>query len=187
MKAAIIYSGKYGSTRQYAEWMREETGIPIYSDLQQPPDLADLDFLVLGSSIVVGTPTLKKWLFRHWEAIGDKPALLFTVSGTEPGHPDLISWLNTHLSPEMLAHFKYVPLRGRLEVAALPWWVRTMLRLAARMMKDPDAARRMKEGFDYMDRDSIKPILEWIAARRGPAQALKPEREPRPRPELAEA
>ena len=62
-----------------------------------------------------------------------------------------------------------------------------MLRLAARMMKDPDAARRMKEGFDYMDRDSIKPILEWIAARRSPAQALKPEREPRPRPELAEA
>lgn len=180
MKAAIIYSGKYGSTRQYAEWVREETGIPIFSALQETPDLADLDFLILGSSIVVGAPTLKKWLFRHWEAIGHKPALLFTVSGTAPGHPDLITWLNTHLSPEMLAHFKYVPLRGRLDVTALPWWVRTMLRLAARMSNDPEAARRMKGGFDYMDRDSLNPILEWIAARRGPARPVKPQRQLEP-------
>ena len=180
MKAAIIYSGKYGSTRQYAEWLREETGIPIFSARQETPDLADLDFLILASSIEVGAPTLKKWLFRNWEAICHKPALLFTVSGTAPGHPDLISWLNTHLSPEMLAHFKYVPLRGRLDVTALPWWVRTMLRLAARMSNDPEAARRMKEGFDFMDRDSLYPILEWIAARRSPARPVKPLRKLEP-------
>ena len=185
MKAAIIYSGKYGSTRQYAEWLREETGIPVYGSLEEIPGLPDLDFLILGSSIIVGAPTLKKWLFRNWGTLCDKPALLFTVSGTAPGHPDLISWLNTHLSPEMLVHFKYVPLRGRLDVRALPWWVRTMLKLAARMSNDPDAARRMTEGFDYMDRDSLKPILEWIAARGGPVQPAKPER--KPRPELAEA
>ena len=180
MKAAIIYSGKYGSTRQYAEWLREETGIPVYNSLSEIPELPDLDFLILGSSIIVGTPTLKKWLFRHWGTICDKPTLLFTVSGTAPGHPDLVSWLNTHLSPEMLAQFKYVPLRGRLDVKALPWWVRTMLKLAARMMKDPEAARRMTKGFDYMDRDSLKSILAWIAARRGPARPVRPERKLEP-------
>ena len=187
MKAAIIYSGKYGSTRQYADWLREETGIPVFPALKKVPDLADLDFLILGSSIVVGAPTLKKWLFRHWDAIRHKPVLLFTVSGTEPGHPDLISWLNIHLSPEMLAHFKYVPLRGRLEVKALPWWVRTLLKLAARMSKDPEAGRRMIEGFDYMDRDSLKPILDWIAARQRARRQETPKPVRKPEPELAEA
>lgn len=178
MKAAIVYSGKYGSTRQYAEWLHEEAGIPAFDARGPVPDLAAFDFLILGSSIFVGAPTLKKWLFRNWEAIRTRPALLFTVSGTAPGHPDLISWLNLHLSPEMLAHFKYVPLRGRLDVMGLPWWVRTMLKVAARILDDPEAAKRMKEGFDYMDRDSLKPILDWIAARKGSNRRMQPQRQP---------
>ncbi len=170
MEAAILYSGKYGSTRQYAQWLQELTGIEAF-DIRQPlPDLAQTDFLILGSSIILGAPIFKKWLFRHWEQFRKKPVLLFTVSGTAPDHPNLITWLNMHLSPEMLEHVKYVPLRGRLDLRVLPWWLRALLRLAARMTKDPEEARRMSEGFDFMDRNSLEPIVEWIFARRNAGQ-----------------
>lgn len=183
MKAVIYYSGKYGSTRQYAEWLQQQTGFPAF-DVREPyPDPAGFDLLVLGSSIFVGTPTLKKWLFRNWEAIRHKPALLFTVSGTEPGHPNLITWLNMHLSPEMLAHLKYVPLRGRMDPLALPWWVRVMLRLAGHMTADPEEAKRMSEGFDYMDRDSLEPIAAWISLQQGAGKPEQPARRPRQEPE----
>lgn len=166
MEAAILYSGKYGSTRQYADWLQELTGIAAF-DIKGPlPDLEKIDFVVLGSSIILGAPTFKKWLFKNWGQLRKKPVLLFTVSGTAPDHPNLITWLNLHLSPEMLEHVKFVPLRGRLNLASLPWWMRALLRLAARMTKDPEEAQRMSEGFDYMDRSSLEPIVAWIFARR---------------------
>lgn len=176
MEAAILYSGKYGSTRQYAEWLQELTGIEAFDIARPLPDLEKTEFLVLGSSIILGAPTFKKWLFRNWEQFRKKPVLLFTVSGTAPDHPNLITWLNMHLSPEMLEHLKYVPLRGRLDLALLPWWLRALLRLAARLTKDPEEAQRMREGFDYMDRSALEPIVEWILARRRGAQkeAAKP-------------
>ena len=174
MEAAILYSGKYGSTEQYARWLQELTGIPSF-DIRKPvPDLSETEFLVLGTSIILGAPTFKKWLFRNWAQFRKKPVLLFTVSGTAPDHPNLITWLNMHLSPEMLAHLKYVPLRGRLDLMKLPWWLRTLLRLAARMTKDPEEAQRMREGFDYMDRDALQPIVEWIFLRQVSSIAPKP-------------
>ena len=183
MEAAILYSGKYGSTRQYAHWLEELTGIAAF-DIHEPlPDLEETDFLIIGSSIILGAPTFKKWLFRNWEQFRKKPVLLFTVSGTAPDHPNLITWLNMHLSPEMLAHLKYVPLRGRLDLQALPWWLRALLRLAARMTKDPEEAQRMREGFDYMDRSSLEPIVEWIFARQRVGQVAAAE----PRLEVVEA
>ncbi|HSR60778.1 MAG TPA: flavodoxin domain-containing protein [Robiginitalea sp.] len=166
MEAAILYSGKYGSTRQYAQWLQELTGIAAF-DIREPiPDLQETDFVVLGSSIILGAPTFKKWLSGNWEQFRKKPVLLFTVSGTAPDHPNLITWLNLHLSPEVLEHVKYVPLRGRLDLTQLPWWLRALLRAAASMTKDPDEAQRLREGFDYMDRDALEPIVEWIFARR---------------------
>ena len=29
MKAAIFFSGKFGSTKQYSQWLSEATGIPV--------------------------------------------------------------------------------------------------------------------------------------------------------------
>jgi hypothetical protein len=48
-----------------------------------------------------------------------------------------------------------------LNPAELPWWIRAILKMGARVIKDPAAKKRMSEGFDYMDRDSIEPITRW--------------------------
>jgi menaquinone-dependent protoporphyrinogen IX oxidase len=161
MKAAIFYSGKFGSTRQYAYWLGEATGLPVFSIHKGSPEPWNYDLLILGTSIIVGKPTIAKWMKRNWEQLWGRKLLLFSVSGTRPGHPNLDAWMTTHLGEEILRQVKYVPLRGRLILDELPWWLRLMVRLASRVEKDSEAKERMSEGFDYLDRESLDPILVW--------------------------
>lgn len=164
MKGAIFYSGKYGSTHQYASWISEATGIAVFNLDRTRPDPAQYDFLILGSSIIVMKPTIKKWLRANWRKIQYKPVLLFTVSGTEPGHPHLKQWLEDSLPREVLEHVNYYAFRGRLDLGEVPWWIRFMLKFAAKREEDPEVKQRMTEGFDFMDKASIAPVVEWVKA-----------------------
>jgi hypothetical protein len=166
MRLAICYAGKFGSTRQYAQWLAEATGAPVFDLGREDPDLTDYDALILGSSIIVMKPTIKDWLTDNWPRLRDKHVLLFTVSGTEPGHPNLDRWLHNHLPAEILDSVDYVPLRGRLHIPELPWLVRTSLWIGSLIESDPMAKRRMREGFDFMDRSSLDLILEWVEKNR---------------------
>lgn len=169
MKTAIYYSGTYGSTRQYAQWLQASTGFPLYDTDAHPPSPQNYDRLILGTSIIVGRPRIKTWLYDHWDAIQSRPTLLFTVSGTAPGHPDITQWMEQHLNPQMREHLEIHALRGRLDLSQLPFWLRFMLRIAGRANKDPETRQRMTEGFDYMDRASLEPILSWANAAPVPA------------------
>ncbi len=175
MKAAIFYTGKFGSTRQYAQWLGESTGLPVFDLRRENPDVLQYDLLILGTSIVVGKPMITKWIKTHWEELWGRKLLLFSVSGTEPGHPDLNTWMQSHLGDEILSQMEYIPLRGRLIPSELPWWVRLVLKMGARVIKDPEAKKRMSEGFDYMDRNSLGPILDWYKRQIAP-KAKKPAR-----------
>ena len=167
MKAAIFFTGKFGSTKKYAYWINERNDFPVFDLNKENPNPDDYDLLILGSSIIAMKPTIRKWLLRNWPIIKDKQILLYTVSGTEPGHPDLQLWLNQSLSKEILEHLHYVPLRGRLALNELPWIMRIFLKIASKVEKDPDIRKRMAEGFDYMEKNSIEPIFEWIANQEG--------------------
>ena len=162
MKAAIFYTGKFGSTKKYAYWINEHNEYPVFDLNKENPDPEEYDLLILGSSIITMRPSIQKWLNTNWASIKDKPVLLYTVSGTEPEHPDLRKWLENSFSNEILEHAYHVPLRGRLALQELPWYIRLALKLGARIEKDPTIKKRMAEGFDYMDKSSIEPILEWV-------------------------
>ena len=162
MKAAIIYTGKFGSTRQYANWLGEAAGLPVFNLRENPPEPWNYDLLILGTSIILGKPTIAPWMKKNWPMLWGRKLLLYSVSGTAPGHPDLHTWMQRHLGKEILSQVEYVPLRGRLDLDEMPWLIRIMLKLAAKASRDPETKKRMSDGFDYMDRDSLNPILDWF-------------------------
>lgn len=172
MKGAILFTGKFGSTQQYARWISEHTSFPVFNLNKENPDPTDYDLLVLGSSIMLMKPTIKKWLTTFWPMIKDKQIVLFTVSGTKPGHPDLQKWINNSFSKEILMHINYIPLRGRLNLNELPWLTRFLLKLGAILEKDPETKQRMTEGFDYMVKSNISQILKWVSEKKERKLAL---------------
>ena len=164
-KGGILYMGKYGATRQYAAWIGEATGLPVIDLSEAQPDLSQFDFLILGSAVYIGRLFMEQWLRKNWPVIKERPALLFSVSGSPPGHPDLELTLEASLTPEMRSGLEYVPLRGRLDLRKLPWWLRLMLPMVGRLQADPETRDRLMHEFDTMDIDRIKPVGEWAKQR----------------------
>jgi len=161
LRGAVLFMGKYGATRQYAEWIAEETDLPLFDLGKEKPGLFAYDYYILGSSIYLGRLHIRNWLKENWPVLKSKPTLLFSVSGSPAGHPDLEEALQVSLSPEMRKKMYYVPLQGRLILEELPWFLRLMLKFVGRSQKEEETAQRMLYGFDYVEKKYIEPILKW--------------------------
>ena len=158
-------------------WLGKATGLPVFDLRKDPPEPWNYDLLILGTSIIVGKPTISRWMKKNWPMLWGRKLLLYSVSGTAPGNPDLNTWMHRHLGEQIMSGVEYVPLRGRLDLDELPWFLRILLKLGGKASKDPETKRRMSEGFDYMDRNSLEHILQWYAAQVRPVPRKEKETE----------
>lgn len=159
MKGAVFFSTRYGSTAEYARWISEATGLPVFDINASEARPEDYDFLVAGCPIIYHKLMFHKWAARHQSVLCSKPLLLFSVSGAGAG-AKLDDWIAECLPQELITHADHVALRGRQNPKELSWYDRMMLIIGG--LKNPDrvAAREEMEGFDYMDKSGIAPIVE---------------------------
>jgi menaquinone-dependent protoporphyrinogen IX oxidase len=158
MNGAIFFASRYSSTAQYAEWISEATGLPVFDVKDANADPSRYDFLILGSAVIYYKPIIHKWVKRNLARIGTKPIILFTVSGA-PAGAKLDGWIADSLPQDFIANMKHVALRGRQNPKDLTLFDRMMLIIAG--LKNPDrvAGQEELQGFDYMDKSSIAPVV----------------------------
>ena len=161
MNGAILYASKYGSTHEYADWIADATGLPIYEMKAHDADPAGFDFLVLGSPVIYYKLIAAKWMQRHLNTILDKPTVLFTVSGA-PAGKKLEGWIADCLPLGLPQHMHHVALRGRQVPKDLTWFDRIMLIIGGLMNRDRKAGREERQGFDFMDKSSIAPVVALV-------------------------
>ena len=160
-KGAILFSTMYGSTAQYANWIGEATGLPVFNIKDRTIDLSVYDFLVLGSPIIYHKVHNWKWVRKHLAELEKKPIIFFTVSGA-PAGVKLDGWIADSLPQEFIAKMHHVVLRGRQNPKELRWWDRLMLIIGSMRNPDPVASKEELEGFDFMDKSSIEPIIKLV-------------------------
>jgi menaquinone-dependent protoporphyrinogen IX oxidase len=161
MDGAIFFSSKYGSTAQYANWIGQATGLPVYDVKYNNTDLSEYDFLILGSPIIYYKLTIHKWVKKHLAKLADKPIIFFSVSGAGAGSR-LDGWIADSLPKDFISRMHHVALRGRQIPEQLSFYDRMMLKIAGMANKDPVARKQELEGFDFMDKSSIAPILKLV-------------------------
>ena len=161
MKGAIFFSGKYGSTEQYANWIGEATGFPVFDIKDTNADPSKYDFVILGSSILYFKLSIRKWVRANLPELDGRSKILFSVSGAGPG-AKLERWVANSLPGEFLSQIKHVGLRGRLDHSKVSWWIRVSLWIGSLINSDPEGRKDERYGFDYMNKDSIEPILERV-------------------------
>ena len=105
--------------------------------------------------------SIRKWLRRNAEHVRSKPTILFTVSGA-PGGAKLDGWVADSLPDSLLSQMDHVALRGRSRRAELTRWDRMTQVIGGLKNRDPQARKEELEGFDYMDRSSIEPIIDKV-------------------------
>jgi menaquinone-dependent protoporphyrinogen IX oxidase len=161
MNGAIFFSSKYGSTAQYAHWISQATGLPVYDVKYNNADLSEYDFLILGSPIIYYKLSIHKWVKRHLVRLAYKPIIFFSVSGAAAGSR-LDGWIADSLPEDFISRMYHVALRGRQIPKQLTWYDQMMLKIGALANKDPEARKQELEGFDFMDKSSIEPILKLV-------------------------
>jgi len=168
MKGAIFFSSKYGSTAQYAQWIGEATGLPLFDVKKAKADPSQYDFLVLGSPIVYHKLMFHKWVKRNLASFQNRPIVLFSVSGARAG-PKLDGWIAESLPAKLISHVEHVALGGRQNPKDLNWFDRIMLIVGGLKNPDPIASKEEMHGFDFMDKSSIEPIVEIVRRFKAPA------------------
>lgn len=79
-----------------------------------------------------------------------------------PAGPKVDGWIADSLPKNFISKMYHVALRGRQIPEELSWYDRIMLRIGALANKDPEARKQEIEGFDFMDKASIEPILTLV-------------------------
>lgn len=158
MDGAVLYATKYGSTAEYANWIGQATELPVFDVWKDDVDPNEFDFLDLATPVIYYKLLITDWVQRNLSKLDRKPIIMVTVSGAPPGSK-LDAWVGDCLPADFVANAKHVALRGRQIPAELTWYDRAMLIIAAWRNPDPVASEEELKGFDYMDQDSIAPVV----------------------------
>jgi menaquinone-dependent protoporphyrinogen IX oxidase len=168
---AIIFSSRYGATRQYADWLAESLQWPLLeAESTTNKDLAAYDRLIIGSSVYIGKLLIKGWLKRHNPTLGDKDLSFFIVCGTPASDRQQQETIaRTNIPHDLIGPENVFFLPGRLLIDKLSWKDKFMLRMGARLQKDPAKKASMLRNLDGVRKEHLAPILQHVAT---PAEVI---------------
>jgi menaquinone-dependent protoporphyrinogen IX oxidase len=163
IKVLIAYQSKYGSTRQYAEWIQQDTeGDLVNIENGDKPDLARYDIMIIGSSVRTGNIVIAPFIKEHWSGIKGKKVILFTTSGTPPQHPKIQTIYEKSLPEEIRKEIKYFPLHGRISRENLTLFDKFLIAVGKVIEQDETLKRDMGKDFDGVQRENLLPLLEYL-------------------------
>lgn len=169
MKPLVIYQSKYGSTRQYAEWIAEDLG----ADVKNLKDVSDTDLssheiIVFGSYLHIGKIVDVEYIQRNWPLLASKKIVLFTVSGAGPG-PAESKFYEDNLPTDIRSKILHFAFRGRasgldIKDTLLMLFPRTQALLTYFRDKTPEhwAAYEHFKSFDAVKREDIAPLVAAV-------------------------
>jgi menaquinone-dependent protoporphyrinogen IX oxidase len=164
MKGLVIYKGKYGATKQYAMWIGQELQLTVASADRFPvDDLPKYDYFILGSSVYIGKLEIKEWLKKNFNAMRNKKIFFFQVAASPTEQIEKRENYNKASLPSaILEQIQFYYLPGRMIVRNLSAWDRFMLKMGAKLAKDPIEKKTMLTDFDHVKKQNILPIVDAI-------------------------
>ena len=100
---AVVYCSRYGSTKQYAQWLAEDLGADLY-DVRRvyKEKLETYDTIVFGGALYYGVIKGLSRLKRNYASIRESNLVVFAVGLTPPENKKLLDNVaQGNLSPAM--------------------------------------------------------------------------------------
>src|SRR4030095_16649293 len=162
MKTIILYKSKYGATRQYAEWLSLETGVPAIPIGEfDVANLSGFDTVILGTSVYIGKLLISNWLAKNWYALQNKRLELFLVSGTPQNEREkLIPYVRSSVPKEIFNQLSLTFLHGKLVMKELSWLDRLLVRMGSRIAEKKNPADKIIMDYNDVKKEHLKPLIE---------------------------
>jgi len=166
MKGIIIYKGKYGATRQYAEWIGNTLKLPVMLPEEITKEQIDNnDYLVIGTSVYFGKFKIGGWLNENAKLLYNKKLFFFIVNATAPGEQAKRSkFIQDNISGELRQKSEIYFLPGRLIHKDLDWKDKLIINMRGAMLKDPAKKKAIKADLDEVKKENIAPIVKAVNA-----------------------
>jgi len=114
MKTAIIYKTVLGTTRQYAEWLKEEIEADLFDfDEADKEKLKDYDVVVVGSGTYATKMPLVGYLKKVWDIIKNRHVVILAV-GAAPADDEITKQAYQTIPEEIREKAKYFKLQGKI-------------------------------------------------------------------------
>jgi menaquinone-dependent protoporphyrinogen IX oxidase len=162
-RVLIVYKSKYGSTRQYAEWIHKQ--IPsdlVDAEKGDKAEFSHYDVIVFGGYVRMGRIVIAPLIVEAWNAIKEKKVVLFLVSGTPPQHPNIQKIFNKSLPDEIRKEIKYFSLSGRIVSRDLSFFDKLLMAIGRMIEKDETLNKFMGEDFNEVKPENLLPVMEHI-------------------------
>jgi len=172
MNGIVLYKGRYGATRQYADWIGVELRLPVIDPERIDEKLlAACDFLLIGTSVYNGDLLLKTWLRGNEHHLKHKKLFFFIVGAPSPDvrrHGQIImdNVPSALLRPTTDIFF----LPGRWILSKLSPSDRRALKEKALAEDDPAKKEVLSQDNDAVRKENLAGLLKAVMTFAGPAE-----------------
>jgi len=161
MKGIIVYKGKYGATKQYADWLARELQLPVFSaDNIRALQLREYDVILIGTSVYIGKLKIAAWIKENQSILEGKKLFLFLVSGTNPTEREkLDAYVKSGIPDDIRVRCKIYFLPGRVILEKLSWKDRLLLNMGARLAKNSAGKKNKPVDFDDVKKEHLSEMI----------------------------
>ncbi|MCL2851891.1 MAG: flavodoxin domain-containing protein [Defluviitaleaceae bacterium] len=166
---AVIYKSKYGTTKQYAQWIAEALDAALLEASEiKPPQLMSYEVVVYGGGLYAGGIDGVKIVTKN----PCKSLVVFTVGLADPNVTDYSVILKKNFTQEQLSATRIFHLRGGIDYNKLSIVHKGLMTLLRKMSLKKDVSELTDEDklfletygakLYFMDKDSIDPIVAFV-------------------------
>jgi len=158
----IIYKSRYGTTQQYAEWIRKELRIPLIDpERLDERVLAACDLVVIGTPVYRGKMLMGDWLRENQERLQGTRIFLFIVCTHFADREKHLIMLRENIPVGMLASCEVWFLPGKLMIDRLSEADATYVNLANPWERERAKKEAMLTG-DAVREEHVVPLIEAV-------------------------
>lgn len=142
MKSIVVYHSKYGSTREYAEWIGAETGAEVVALKEaKRKDLAGYDAVAFGGPFYAGRLKIAEYVTRVAPGLSGKRLAFFAVTARPAGDAGIVTDYERAVPEEIRKSMRFFALPGRIRFSVMNVFERGVMK----MMKAKEMDRVSKE------------------------------------------
>ena len=172
MNGIVIYKSKYGSTKQYAEWIANELGIDfVEAKNVKACDLKKYDTIIYGGGLYAEVINGVSLITKNFEDLKDKKLIVYSTGITPLDCRDYydVYVIKKNFKPYMLDKIKVYNFLGKMVLAELSPVHRAALKTLKKIMSSKENPSEMEKLLvelcdadgDFSDKGTIKNLINY--------------------------
>ena len=173
MNSIVIYKSKYGSTKQYAQWIASELGCnAVDAKNIKIDELSTYDNIIYGGGLYAEVIAGVSLITKNLNKLEDKKIAVFSTGITPLDCRDYYDKLviNKNFKPEMLEKIKVFNFLGKMILDELSLPHKTAIKALKKLMGGKENPSEMEKllvtlcdaNGDFSDKSAIYDLIKYI-------------------------